>query len=428
MSRWLRYRRWLLVGLCACCTGCFSSRSFPEPDRASNDTAFNQAWLESRWQRFREQSLNGGHGERAWGTAAHAGIVGEPCFDSPKTVLLKVLRESPEDCVVWPSERYWYFQFADGPILISGNLRFVDIEQGILHIGYFDADDTTNQRTASFGLSEGVAVNWDESSRVATVAMGNLTRRFQLDSYLLPAPRIPLFIGERLVSRVQDESGHSFILVFLEGASQFYYLLEPGRSLPERIVPVKSSLPIEIGMDSRFVFLLDSRTNRRTLVGVLASNIRRNNYFDGPFDQVPPRLPLRDRLERAYPYVALRGGVDEYGNFNHLPGQRVAISPYQAYESLPSLVAWLQENVRMTDESPWLPAVFESKSLFHLRLVNTGAETFGPPDHLPAVSRSWPANHWGDMSLSWPGEHDVNRSQIWPPNHETNRSVGSISP
>jgi hypothetical protein len=90
-----------------------------------------------------------------------------------------------------------------------------------------------------------------------------------------------------------------------------------------------------VGQSSRFVFLEEN--GRDILVGVHKANIESNNYYDGPFDQVPPRLELQEMLEAAYPYVKERGGIDRHGNFKSLTGNRVAISPYLQYESLNKL-------------------------------------------------------------------------------------------
>lgn len=343
-------------------------------------------------------------------------------FDDPRAVLRHVLSSAPRRAVVWPSERYYYYRFTDGLRQVSGNLRFVDAEAGILHIGYFNAHDPSDQRAASFSASDGVSVRWDASTKTARVECEGIARDFRLDAFADSTPVFPLLFGERLVSRVIDESGFWFVLLFHEPTAQFYFVLEPCQPLPESLSRAGSTLPIEVGQESRYVFLLDEATGRRVLCGVHASNIRQNNYFDGPFDQVPPRLPLREMLERAYPYVRYRGGIDEHGNFVRLEGQRVAISPYQAYESLGALTNWLGHVDASECPLPWLPAVFETKSLFHLELEAMESARRETVEHVVDISRAWPANHWGDSSLLWPTTHDSRASLAWPPNHQRGQS------
>lgn len=111
--------------------------------------------------------------------------------------------------------------------------------------------------------------------------------------------------------------------------------------------------------------------DRQILVGVNSNQVRGNNYFDGPFDQIPPRLQIKELLERVCPYVKYRGGIDAHGNFLKLAHTRVAISPYVKYSSTSEFLQYANRVLDPTladDDLRFLELVKESKMEFHKRL------------------------------------------------------------
>src|SRR5262249_330797 len=133
---------------------------------------------------------------------------------------------------------------------------------------------------------------------------------------------------ETCVTGVLDESGIPLKLVYDTVHRSFSFVLNDSVPRIDALVPVEGTGGRYL-LDRRaeFVFYADSRAQRTLLVAVSSRNVYDNNYFDGPFDQVPPRLALRAKLEAAYPYLRL-DPIDEHGNFTRREGQRVAISPY----------------------------------------------------------------------------------------------------
>ena len=100
-----------------------------------------------------------------------------------------------------------------------------------------------------------------------------------------------------------------------------------------------SSNNFVIGKQSKFTFYIDKKhDNRKILVGVYVWNIKQNNYYDGPFDQLADNFineysSLSEYIEAAYRYT--RGRIDKYGRFDKpKSGSRVAITPYNAYSEL----------------------------------------------------------------------------------------------
>ena len=104
---------------------------------------------------------------------------------------------------------------------------------------------------------------------------------------------------------------------------------------------------------------------------IFEDNVRKNNYFDGPFDQVPPNLSIKNILEEIYPYVKDRGGIDDHGNFKALHHSRVAISPYVKYSNTSEFLTFASQVLRphsqpKTISLAFLDLVYESKMDFHL--------------------------------------------------------------
>lgn len=341
--------------------------------------------------------------------------VEEVDFENPRSVLKYVLAHAPSRAVVYPTETYYYYQFALGTRLVGGNIRLLDADSGRIHIGYFDVHDRRDVRKYTFTEADGVMVRAAGESTY-DVAIDDRSVRFTLFRRSLERPSsLQLSEGEELVSGILDESGVAFVLIFNRSTGGFYYLTNDDFPLQDTPVSVEKIDDAEVlyGQRTRFIYL---RCSARTyLIGVNISNISQNNYFDGPFDQVPPRLPLRERLELAYPYVSRRGGIDEHGNFNSMAGQRVAISPYIDYTRVEDVVAKVRDSFSATeDHVRRIEAItFEDKRIFHKKL---DAE---PLARTPIyVRQAWPANHQASFSNRWSSEHASAESATWPPNHD----------
>ncbi len=331
----------------------------------------------------------------------------------PRALARFILTHAPGHAVVYPTERYYYFEFDQGPHRVAGNLRFTEIDRGILHTGYFDRNDRRLINAATFRDGDpGVRIHPTATPHTYRVEIDGIARVFTLDRTVLDAgPGVPLAPDERVVSTVRDESGFVFTLLFHEPQAMFYYALHPDFDPPHALADIPlSGHRFRVDREGGFVFWRDP-DGRDVLVGVRLREIADNSYFDGPFDQVPPDLPLRPLLRRAYPYVDARGGIDEHGTFLELADQRVAISPYAEYDELgpflQAAVAALDAEPRRPDRPAGAPLVDEPKRAFMRSLpaivTATGAaplpESFGAA-HQPALSRTWPANHARQQSQS----------------------------
>ncbi len=344
-------------------------------------------------------------------------------FFDASSVLRFVLQSSPETVAVYPSERYYYYRFPLGGRLVSGNIRFVDVEAGAISVGYFDAFNQADLVTAQFHSGhDGIHISLSDDDRRVELRLDGLRRIFVLDREAFETPTFALLEGEQWISGIRDESGYFLHLIYWKPGRSFYYVLNPAKPLPEKWSRGGSSkLETWFGDRSRFCFVRHPNTGRLILVGVHRREIMLNTWYDGPFDQVPPRLPIGDILREAYPYVADAGGIDEHGNFLNLSGQRVAISPYRDYDSGPALEAEL-ENLIKPLQSPeaWIHATYEPKRDWRSPARFVGQETHNRP-----TSATWPANHWGHSSRAWGAQHDGGTSLSWPPNHAVDQSTSA---
>lgn len=338
---------------------------------------------------------------------------------NPDDIFAFLLKNFPGYAIVYPTETYYYYRFTLAGQRISGNIRLLDAHLGIVHIGYFFADDPQGRSySKTFDPTNGLHVEnrSTQSGTLYRVSYRDQTVQFKLPS--VPQSPAPHLNGdERFVSWIQDESGIKFNLIFNEKTSAFYYLLDEHSGTSEVLEKLESNSDFLLGKRSSFVFYEDRALQRKLLVGVSIKEVYLNSYFDGPFDQVPPRLKLRDFLYRSYPYTQLRGGLDEHGNFNNIAQTRVAISPYLQYDTLSTLIQQLSRCDRKAEQSIlWSCLTYEWKRNFHLTLQGE------PEQHYIFTSQGWPANHHAHSSTSWPPQHLQESSKLWPRDHEGEKS------
>ncbi|MCK4343390.1 MAG: hypothetical protein KAY37_16885 [Phycisphaerae bacterium] len=437
MARSGRIRRraaWLLGGLLAVSAG---GAVLPWAFARSDRIVLNQHHVEDCWNR--SDAFSSSQRLRACWSAYRAGLANmlgrgkstdDVDFDEPSSVLSYVLANIPPYAIVYPTETYYYYQFQLGDRLVSGNVRLLDADRGKLHIGYFDTRQRREIRAATFTVEDGVEIQQLSDHKFRVRHEGRDVTFVLARQALRPADSLKLLEYEEAVTGILDESGYALTLVYNDIARAFYYVLNEDLPVTDTLVPVTGTDGrYLVGENSRFVFYQDSDYQRKLLVGVSSENVYANNYYDGPFDQVPPRLALKDKLEAAYPYVRMRGGIDEHGNFVALEHQRVAISPYQKYTELERLVEELEQEAAqaLVKADLWLRLTYEFKRTFHRRfqaLARSGAGS-GAAAHagscLP-IRQGWPANHWADNSYQWHEDHRQQNSSMWPANHDPTQS------
>jgi len=248
---------------------------------------------------------------------------------------------------VYPTENYYYFRFRHGGIDYAGNLRLAarDRDRGILHFAYFAAGNLWvrlgKMHYKPLSKNDGVSVTKAGRLKYAVSFEGRRVI-FQLNdlSDVKPPPGT-LRENETYLGPIFDESGLQFFLVFNRDLKLFHYVLNEAAPLADLLEPSRVSARISIGRRSGFAFYQDHFLDRKLLIGVHAANVFENNYYDGPFDQLPDNFISSDALMRAIeaydPSVA--GAIDRYGYFKSGVG-RYLIGPYMQYSSQAQLVAF----------------------------------------------------------------------------------------
>jgi hypothetical protein len=263
-------------------------------------------------------------------------------LDDPKAMLTFVLESLPDRVKVYPTESYYYFHFYHQGVRYAGNLRLdmMDRDHGKLHFAYFeDLQEWKEDAPLTYRLfdkSDGVSVEKIDFL-VYRVTYGEKSVVFELNdlSKLTPPPHA---IGpdEKFIGPMMDDSGMRFFLLFNPKLKLFHYILDETIKVPEQFRPSVFSNRILIGVRTGFAYYQDLRMNRKILIGVFEGNSRVNNYFDGPFDQLPDSFVKDDELRDAILAVdpSLKDKIDRVGGSLESPGAgRYLIGPYATYRT-----------------------------------------------------------------------------------------------
>jgi hypothetical protein len=259
-------------------------------------------------------------------------------LDDPKAMFAFVLESLPDRVKVYPTENYFYFYFYHDGTRYAGNIRLdaKDRDQGKLHFAYF-AELTEWQKSDAveyrlFGKDDGVAVEKVEPL-VYRVTYGGRSVVFELNdlSKVVP-PAGALTADEQFLGPVFDESGIRFFLIFNKRLKIFHYVLDETVKVADELFPSRLTNRILIGRRTGFAFYSDHRRERRILIGVFAANSSVNNYFDGPFDQLPDNFLKGDELRQAIIAADPRqeGKIDSHGGSPD-GASRYLIGPYIYY-------------------------------------------------------------------------------------------------
>jgi hypothetical protein len=257
----------------------------------------------------------------------------------PMAVFAFVLASLPDRVKVYPTENYYYFSFLHKGVPYAGNIRLdaSDRDAGKVNFGYYeDYAPWHGEAPISYRLLDAAAgVTVEKVERlVYRIAYGGKSVIFELnDLSQVKPPPTAMAPEEKFIGPVFDESGMRFFLVFNPRLKIFHYVLDETAPVADAFFPARRTDRIVIGKRTGFAFYRDQRRERKILIGVFWGNSRVNNYFDGPFDQLPDNFIegeiLRDALIQVDP--KLKGQIDRFGAW---PGgeQRYMIAPYLIYD------------------------------------------------------------------------------------------------
>jgi hypothetical protein len=314
-------------------------------------------------------------------------------FDDPEEVLRQVFEQLPSEAIIYPTEGYYYFHANLEDREVMGNFRFLPAEASV-SFAYFDVAEPMRYRSLTLPDDSPefqVGPAGDDAVWIMRAGVRKTLR--QSGRFLDARDQIDLLPNEVYVSGVFDESGVWFSLLFNQQTDYFYYLRNPDDPSAEAWT-VAASVPqgrVLIGRRTGFVLVEDAATGRQLLAGVRFDDVRRNTYFDGPFDQVPPDLQIAEHLRAAYPYVEQGAGIDSHGSFLDRQGVRVAIAPYMTYTSRDEIVRTCLESL----------SSMEFVDLHQRVCYEPKRDAHKDP---PPNTRRWPANHFRTVSYGWDAE------------------------
>jgi hypothetical protein len=304
------------------------SAAAASPDANANYVLFNQNWLEG----LSTQGLD---------------------VDDADSLFTAVFAGLPDEVTVFPSENYYYFILTVDGKQIWGNIRLPAgrRENGVLSFGYYEFIEFPT--AAVQGISGSKFFTDADGVIVAEVDRFTWTVRFrgrtvtfhlhELDQS--PSANIPLGENELFIQRTFDESGYQFYLVFNEVENYFVWVLNEEETVPEVFDPGADNLLF--GRRSGFAFWVDSANgDRKVLAGVRRLNLQRNDYYDGPFDQLADNYAdethISDYMKLAFP--SLEGRIDKFGYYTDQERPlRVAISSYFIYSAQSEMVTFVEQ-------------------------------------------------------------------------------------
>jgi hypothetical protein len=287
-------------------------------------------------------------------------------IQSVEDVFQFVFNKLPDEVLVHPTENYYYYSFYHNGTELSGNIRLdaLDRDKGIVHFAYFSTfnrwnDELVNQYK-ELNAGDGVEVQKLAPLKYK-VTYGKKSVIFKLNdlSQATPAPN-KIRSNEQFIGPVYDESGIQFYLVYNPKIKRFHYVLNDSEGVPETFSTSKISDDILIGARTGFSFFRDSKQNRLILIGVYAGNSMVNNYFDGPFDQLPDNFIKEEQLRNAFinQRPELEGKIDRYGNTDN-GASRVLITPY-TYYLYESQLAFYKECTRAAKDTDTYYSCFDN--------------------------------------------------------------------
>lgn len=268
-------------------------------------------------------------------------------IEDTKAVFAYVLGALPDRVKVYPTENYFYFRFVHNSVQYAGNIRLAteNRDDGFVHFAYsidfaeYKEQDKVHYQL--FGPKDAVKVE-KLAALVYRVSLGDKSVVFELNDLSKVAPPLHA-VGpdERYIGPVFDDSALRFFLTYNTKLQLFHYILDETVPVTDTFTRSRATDRIVIGRRTGFAFYRDHRLNRKILIGVFEGNARVNNYFDGPFDQLPDNFIEGESLRSAILEVepSLKGRIDRFGAAPN--GEtRFMIGPYMHYRDEEELTSF----------------------------------------------------------------------------------------
>lgn len=268
-------------------------------------------------------------------------------------VFWHVFSRLPDEVTVYPSENYLYWVLHVSGRQVWGNIRLPagQREQGVLSFGYAEFVEFPSSPTSYLSLSKFFTkrdgVRMEKRDRFTwRVTYRDRAVIFHLHQLRTDPPKsFQLAAGEAHIERTFDESGLQFFLLFNTDRNYFFWVLNEEEKVPEQFINLAPD--ILLGRRTGFAFWVDAqRGGRKVLAAVRKISVLRNDYYDGPFDQLADNYVEVNRIsewmERAFP--SLKGCIDRYGYYaDSAQPSRVALSCYGSYYTHAEIIEFIKQ-------------------------------------------------------------------------------------
>jgi hypothetical protein len=267
---------------------------------------------------------------------------------------------------VYPTENYFYFRFIHNGVQYAGNFRLdaLDRDQGKIQFGYYEElapwvpEEIGLERYVLLDASHGVQVE-RVASLVYRVTYKAKSVVFELnDLSQVKPPAGTLGADEKFLGPIFDESAIRFFLVFNTRLKIFHYVLDETEKVHEEFFDMPGAKRVLIGKRTGFAFYRDHKLERKILIGAYAPNSALNNYYDGPFDQLPDNFikgeELREAIIASDP--SIKGKIGRLGHYSDQES-RFGIHPYMLYREIRELLR-VDRCAKAQIKSPRYPRCF----------------------------------------------------------------------
>lgn len=297
------------------------------PVAMDNYLSFNQSWLEG----FNTDG---------------------PDLENVDEVFWYIYSRLPDEVRVYPTENYYYFKLHIGGKTLAGNFRLPAgrRDNGVLSFAYFEYEEFPPLGTSRFSRAkyfteaDGLRIEKIDDLTYNTVFKGKTVTFNFLRLPQEPPALFTLADDEVFVERTFDESGYEFFLLFNETRDYFLWVLNEENGVSDDLVHLTEELVV--GKRSGFAFWIDAaHDDRMVLISIRRLSVSRNDYYDGPFDQLADNyadeVDIQSYIVRAIP--GLEGRIDRFGYYTDTERPvRVALSNYGTYSTNGELFSFLE--------------------------------------------------------------------------------------
>lgn len=287
------------------------------------------------------------------------GLYSELDVDDPVAVFKVVFFALDDKVIVYQTGGHYYFTVNTNGKTIFGNLmvKVNETDQITFLIAYFFYDENGIYLdrvgiVKEFFYEDGVLVERLEPLVYSVSYLGK-TVIFRFNDIGTESPETErLTKNEVLVTSVFDESALKFFLLFNNKAKHLMYILNENGLVPEEFLIINED--VVLGRRTGYLFYQDKKYNRKILIAVHTNSTSKNNWYDGPFDQVPGNQPEYAKIVKyvleAYPFT--REYLEESGGPTPQKGYGVSIMPYSYYYSFNQIIEHVEscKSANMTED------------------------------------------------------------------------------